>query len=115
MSEIKVTAEENEIHIIQIKGEVDASSSIELDQAISSCISGGYKKILVDLSQLSYISSAGLGVFMSYVEEMKEKQIKMILFGLTARVAHTFDLLGLRGLIEIRTNREEANKSIHEV
>lgn len=99
---------------ISVHGEIDASSSVDLDQAISNCLSDGASKILIDLSELTYISSAGLGVFMSYVEEFKEKNIKLVLFGLTSRVAHTFSLLGLSELLEIAGNREEAIKKIHE-
>lgn len=113
MAEIKRQHEQG-AEVLSVNGEIDASSSIDLDQAISGCIQDGTKKILVDLTQLSYISSAGLGVFMSYLEEIKEKKIRMVIFGLTSRVAHTFNLLGLAELLEIASSKEDANKMIHE-
>jgi hypothetical protein len=54
----------------------------------------GYRKILVDCNGLEYISSAGLGVFMSYIEEMKDKNIPLVLFGMKEKVANTFSILG---------------------
>lgn len=105
---------EKDIEILSVHGEIDASSSVDLDQSIAACTKDGAKKILIDLSDLTYISSAGLGVFMSYVEEFKEKNIRMILFGLTSRVDHTFNLLGLADLLEIVGTREDAIKKIHE-
>lgn len=99
---------------LSIYGEIDASSSVDLDQAIAACSKDGAKNIIIDLSELTYISSAGLGVFMSYVEEFREKNIRMILFGLTSRVAHTFNLLGLADLLEIVATHDEALKKIHE-
>lgn len=98
---------------ISVSGEVDASSSIDLDQAIAACVADDHKKILIDLSALSYISSAGLGVFMSYVEEFREKNIRMVIYGLNNRVAHTFGLLGLADLLEITNTKEEAKNRIH--
>ncbi|MDH5597694.1 MAG: STAS domain-containing protein, partial [Cyclobacteriaceae bacterium] len=62
MVEIK-KLQENDIEIIEVIGEVDASSSIKLDNAIKESIDAGYTKIIVDCSNLEYISSAGLGVF----------------------------------------------------
>ena len=72
-------------------GEIDASSSIELDLTIAKSVGEGFTKILVDCSALEYISSAGLGVFMSYIEEFDDKNIKMALFGMNDKVINTFE------------------------
>lgn len=96
--------------ILAIIGEIDASSSIELDLAIAKSVGEGYKKILVDCSALEYISSAGLGVFMSYIEELKDKRISLVLFGLKERVLNTFSILGLADLLNIQGTKSEARK-----
>ena len=74
MVHIKRLQEEG-IDILAIIGEIDASSSIELDLAIAKSVGEGFRKILIDCSSLEYISSAGLGVFMSYIEEFKDRNI----------------------------------------
>ncbi len=107
--------QENRNDIIAIIGEIDASSSIELDLIIAKSVGEGFSKILVDCSALEYISSAGLGVFMSYIEEFKDKNIQMVLFGLKEKVANTFSILGLADLLHIRTSKEEAKKLIDEL
>ena len=101
--------------IIAIIGEIDASSSIELDLTIAKSVGDGFSKILVDCSALEYISSAGLGVFMSYIEEFQEKKIQMVLFGMKEKVANTFIILGLADLLHIRTSKDEAKKLIDEL
>ena len=98
--------------IIGIIGEIDASSSIELDLAIAKSVGEGYTRILVDCSALEYISSAGLGVFMSYIEEFNEKGIKMVLFGMSERVANTFQILGLNELLSIAKDKVGAKQMI---
>ena len=100
--------------VLTVKGEVDASSSIDLDQAIAGCVQTGATRILIDCTGLEYISSAGLGVFMSYVEEFHEKGVRMVLFGLNNRVAHTFSLLGLADLMDIASDRSTADSKLHE-
>jgi anti-sigma B factor antagonist len=57
------TNKEEDFYIIKVSGEVDASSSIHLDNKIGEIIKTE-KRILVDCNDLQYISSAGLGVFM---------------------------------------------------
>lgn len=96
-------------------GEIDASSSIELDLAIAKSVGEGYKKILVDCSALEYISSAGLGVFMSYIEEFKDRDIRMVLFGMSEKVANTFSILGLNELLQIGKDKVEAKQIVNEL
>jgi anti-sigma B factor antagonist len=102
--------QEDGADVVALVGEVDASSSIDLDLAIAKSVGEGFTKILVDCSALEYISSAGLGVFMSYIEEFKEKNITMVLFGMNEKVANTFEILGLNELLSITTSKAEAKK-----
>jgi len=107
--------QENGADIIAVIGEIDASSSIELDLAIAKSVGEGFKRILVDCHALEYISSAGLGVFMSYIEEFRDKKIQMVLFGLKEKVVNTFEILGLAELLHISENKSEALKLANEL
>jgi anti-sigma B factor antagonist len=107
--------QEDGTDIIAIIGEIDASSSIELDLTIAKSVGEGYRKIVVDCTALEYISSAGLGVFMSYIEEFKDKNIHMVLFGLKEKVINTFSILGLADLLNISENKIEAKKRVNEL
>jgi anti-sigma B factor antagonist len=104
--------QEDGAEVLALIGEIDASSSIELDLAIAKSVGEGFTKILIDCSSLEYISSAGLGVFMSYIEEFKDKNIQMILFGMSDKVANTFEILGLNELLTISKDKVEAKKLI---
>lgn len=106
---------ENDMYKLEVGGEVDASSSIHLDNAIEDAIESNYKKILVDCSQLIYISSAGLGVFMSYIEELNNKDISMVIYGLNDKVKNVFQILGLDQLLKIVSSEEEAKMMVDEV
>ncbi len=99
--------------IITIDGDVDASSSIRLDEAIGKAVEEGQQQILIDCRNLNYISSAGLGVFMSYLEELKAKNIQMVLFGLSEKVSNVFNLLGLDQLLNIEHTKEQAKQQLN--
>jgi anti-sigma B factor antagonist len=68
----------------------------------------------VDCGALEYISSAGLGVFMSYVEEFKDQNIVMVLYGMSEIVANTFQILGLNELLNITSVKAMAKQLIDE-
>ena len=96
--------------ILKLNGDIDASSSIILDNALDEALKSEHKSVMVDCSFLNYISSAGLGVFMSYVEDFKEKDKSLVLFGLSDKVRTVFSLLGLELLITMAGDYEEAKK-----
>ncbi|WP_339874512.1 STAS domain-containing protein [uncultured Algoriphagus sp.] len=95
------TQQEHGHHILLLRGEVDASNSVILDEAITNLVAQGSSSILVDGAGLEYISSAGLGVFMSYLEDFQEKGIDLKIFSLSDRVFEVFRILGLDQLIPI--------------
>jgi len=100
-------------YVIAIDGDVDASSSIRLDEAIGNAVQDGQQNLLIDCSNLNYISSAGLGVFMSYIEEIKVKNIQMVLFGLSEKVQNVFMVLGLDQLLNIKGTKDQAKQELH--
>lgn len=107
MVEIKKETENNYL-LLSVKGEVDASSSIHLDKAVREAFDDGNPQILIDCTNLNYISSAGLGVFMSYIEEINQNSINFVLFGLTEKVLKVFGILGLDQLLKIKEDKVAA-------
>ncbi|MEM6736636.1 MAG: STAS domain-containing protein [Bacteroidota bacterium] len=113
MTEIK-TNKKNNVHLIAVHGEIDAESSIHLDNALKEAIENEEKQIAVNLSELSYISSAGLGVFISHLDEFEIENIHLVLFGINESVKEVFAILGLEKLLKITETEEEAIQSFYE-
>lgn len=105
-----MTIEEDNFYIVQIFGDIDASSSIKLDKTIGNAIQNDNHKILVDFTGVDYISSAGLGVFVAYIQDSADKDIKFTLFGLKAEVYDIFEISGLHQLLTITETKEEAKQ-----
>ncbi len=113
MVEIK-TEKEDDIHFIYVDGDVDAGSSIHLDNALKEAKEGNEQKVAVDLTHLNYISSAGLGVFVSHLDEFDLKKIKLVIYGVKETVEQVFDILGLAKVITIKNSKEEALEVLNE-
>ena len=103
---------EGDYKLLNIVGEIDASSSLELDQALSETLDNPIKKLLINCTSLDYISSAGLGVFMSYIEEFKKNQVQAVFYGLNDKVNNVFEILGLHRLLCIKKDKEEAKADL---
>lgn len=96
------------VHVLDLKGELDAHTASELEAAIQKCEQEGGYQILVNGENLQYISSAGLGVFMAYIEEVREHGGDIKIAALQPRVYNVFDLLGFPMLFDIVNTEEEA-------
>jgi anti-sigma B factor antagonist len=106
------TEKEDIIYIIKLEGELDASSSIQLDTTLQTALANKELRILVDCSLLHYISSAGLGVFMSYLQDFNAEGTKMVLCKMSEKVKGVFSVLGLDSLISIVGDEEAARKQL---
>jgi anti-sigma B factor antagonist len=104
---IKTTIEDR-LSIITIEGFVDAHTAPQFENAIQSEIDAGRHFIIVNCEKLNYISSAGLGVFMSFIEEVRERGGDIKICGLTPKVKHTFEILGFQDLFEMLDDQPAA-------
>lgn len=95
-------------------GELDANSSVAMDEKIEEMMNNGAFNIHVDCSRLTYISSAGLGVFISYLETMRNSGGKFVFSGMSEPVFKVFDLLGLPRIMKIVGKAGEVKNAFEE-
>jgi anti-sigma B factor antagonist len=98
----------NKIQIIKLKGYLDAHTAPVLEENFTELISKNKFNIVVNFKDLNYISSAGLGVFMAYIEKIRENNGDIKLTEMNEKVYNIFDLLGFPLLYEIFDNDEQA-------
>ena len=103
----KVGADRN-IAVLSLDGYVDSATSLNMDEAIDSILRQGVYCIVVDLTKVGYISSAGWGVFISKIKDIRENGGGLKIAGMRPDVRDVFDLLGFGHIIEAHENVEEA-------
>lgn len=93
--------QDNDQLTIHIIGDLDASSSIQLDELLERAFEKKNYNIIVDFTDLNYISSAGVGVFISHLETIQAHQGNLTLINMKAHVYSVFEMLSLHKLINI--------------
>ena len=96
------------ISILNLNGFLDAHTSVELEKCFEELISENKFKIIVNFDKLSYISSAGLGVFMAFIETARENSGDIKLCGMSDKIYNIFDMLGFPILFEIYKEENSA-------
>ena len=86
---------------LHLSGFLDAHTVPVFEESIQSLLKENIFNIIVNMQNLDYISSAGLGVFMGFIEEIREQGGDIKLSNLSAKVYKVFDLLGFPALFEI--------------
>lgn len=94
-------SESDGILILALDGYLDAHTAPQFESAIQESLEAGRIRIVVDCGKLTYISSAGLGVFMSFIEEIRELGGDIKLACIAPKVYQVFEVLGFPDLFEI--------------
>jgi anti-sigma B factor antagonist len=93
---MNVTSERTpESFVIIIKGDIDATTSIQVDAEINQIYQLPLNNLWIDCCEVQYISSAGVGVFISHLQKMEKRKINMTVYGLKPKIKSVFTVLGL--------------------
>jgi len=96
------------ILVIHLIGELDEYTSPDLLACVEAEIDRGNLKIVVNCSQLSYISSAGIGVVMRIHSRMKKIDGDVRFASMQGPVASVFKLMQLGRIFQIYDTQEKA-------
>ena len=99
---------QDDISILTLNGYLDAHTAPRFEKAIQEEFDAGRYHLIVDCAGLTYISSAGLGVFMSFIEDVREKGGDIKICALTEPVYQVFDILGFPALFDIVADQQTA-------
>jgi anti-sigma B factor antagonist len=109
MSDFKIAQrEQNSVNILELRGYLDAHTAPRLEEALQGLLGTARYNIVVNCKDLSYISSAGLGVFMAFIEDVRKHNGDIKLTNMSPKVYNVFDLLGFPLLYEIFKEEQEA-------
>lgn len=103
MSTFTVSTRHAERHttIVSVAGQLDAHTASDLEQAIQTQVLANNVRLVIDFAQLDYISSAGLGVFMVFIEQVRSMGGDIKLAAMQPKVHMVFDLLGFHVLFDM--------------
>ena len=101
--------------VVEISGRVAASESVDLTRLIENHLAVGEDRPLVlDLSQVDYMSSAGLGTVIWLGKRLREMNRSYAVAGLRDRVAQIFKLSGMDRILPIYPDVAAAEAALGE-
>jgi anti-sigma B factor antagonist len=89
-----------EVAIVELTGDIDASTAPKIQAQVLPLIESN-KKILLDLSDVAYMSSAGLRVLLSLYRQTTAKNGNLVLVGLSEDIEDTMSVTGFLNLFTV--------------
>ncbi len=94
-------------YVITVSGEVDLATSPDLDNAIIAAIESGTSSLAIDLTDVSFMDSSGLGVVVRGLKRCREADKDLDLVITNERVLKVFGITGLDQVIPIHDSIED--------
>ncbi len=99
---------EKEVSIVAVSGRIDAITAPDFEKSLDELIAAGDRAILIDLSALGYISSAGLRSILSSAKKLKALSGEILFTGLQGPVEEVFQISGFKSIFKIFPSEAEA-------
>lgn len=96
--------------VLVIEGEVDVYTSPQLKQDIIELAEKGIKHLIINLSEVEYLDSTGLGVLIGGLKRLRENNGNMVLVGPGMRISRIFEITGLDKIFDIYATEQEASE-----
>lgn len=103
----------DEVLILSLSGRLDNAAAQSFVGTITQHIESGEHQILIDFSELSYLSSSGLRVLLGAAKRMKKKSGKLFLCSLSGIVWRVVEVAGFDRIFTIYADRDDALKQFN--
>jgi len=100
--------QEGQIRILSLQGRLDASVSSVVKKHIHKLIEDGATQVILDLQELEFLDSSGLGGLISCLRKVKENKGEIKLTNLRPEVRSIFDITRVARLFHICKDVSEA-------
>lgn len=100
-----------DVSTLKVSGYLDTTTASELESALYSLLKKGSYKVVIDLSGVTYISSAGWGIFIGEIKEIRNHGGDLKLAGMVGDVFEVFQLLEFQSILEAYPTTDEAREA----
>ena len=99
---------DSDTHVISLGGEVDLYTAPEFKERMVQVIDDGKKRVVVDLSEATFIDSTTLGVLVGGVKRLRPSGGSLALVCTDQNIQKIFEITGLDRVFPIHESREAA-------
>jgi anti-anti-sigma factor len=99
---------DGEVVVVRMSGRLDSSAAPSAEEQLAAALTGEPPRLALDMSELAYISSAGLRVLLVVAKKVQQREGKLALGGLATNVREVFAVSGLDTIFAIESDAAAA-------
>lgn len=104
--------QKGDVLILKMEGRLDAITSEVAGKKIKDAIRSGVLKIIVDFSDIIYISSSGIRMLLEATKELGQASGKIVLYKIAPVVMNILEMTGCKRKISIVNSEEDAERAV---
>ena len=101
-------------HVVAVRGEIDLFTAPELKQKLTDAIEADKTRIVVDLTETTFLDSTALGVLIGAVKRLRSRDGALVIVNVDQNIAKTFEITGLNQIFTIVDQREQGIAALDE-
>jgi len=110
---LSVTQErDGALAVVCVRGRIDSATSAQFEAQLDTVFADPPDALIIDLTDLEYMSSAGLRVLLVVAKRARAEERPLILCSLAPGIREVFDISGFSTIFEIAATRAEAEAQV---
>lgn len=102
----------DEVVVVNLVGNLDTNTAPEAEAAINESLASGTKKMVINLGETKYVSSAGLRVFLATAKKMTAAGGAVKLCSANEVVKEILDISGFSTILDVKDTEDQAVSDI---
>ena len=102
------TTQDGDYTVVAVTGELDVYTAPVLEESLGELIDGGNRELVVDLTEVTFMDSTGLGLLIKALKWVREHDGSLRIVANTEKVLKVFRVTGLDGVLSLHASRAEA-------
>jgi len=97
-----------DVTIVAVAGRLDTQTASRCSDRLAELLRSGHGRLLIDVSRLDYISSAGLRALLVAAKQAAQIGGKLAVCCMSAQVKDVIEIAGLDAVLDLYSSRDEA-------
>jgi anti-anti-sigma factor len=100
------------VKVLELSGILDGIKGNELRREVSGVLANGAEILLIDMKEVNFIDSSGLGALVSAMQMARNANAKLFICSISAQVRMLFELTKMDRIFQTFADQDEFNRQI---
>ena len=100
------------VKVLELSGILDGIRGNELRREVSNTLANGTEILLIDMKEVNFIDSSGLGALVSAMQMTRNANAKLFVCSISAQVRMLFELTKMDRIFQTFADQDEFNRQV---